>query len=117
MEGAFGRAGGRAAVALPGFRLSGVAWRLLDRGQTDGRGVGGGPDCTLHVPLPLQDAPSCVARRPNGRAGYSCKLDYAPNGAPRETAVTAVGTGMLVSTHRSSLRPSVPIRQTLQPTC
>src|SRR5215831_1745928 len=105
-EAAFSGEGGRAAVALPGFRLAGVAWRLLDRGQTHGRGVGGGSDCTLHVPLPLQDAPGSAARRPRGLAGYYCELDYAPNGATRETALTAVSTGMCwFQRHRSSLRP------------
>ena len=45
-----------------------------------------------------------AARRPHGVARYSCELDYAPNGATRETALTAVSTEILVST--TSFEPS-----------
>src|SRR5262245_32219057 len=74
-------------MAVPGFRLAGVARRLLHRGQIDGRGVGRGPDRTPHVPLPLQDAQGFAARYAHGLAGNSGDLDHAPKRTARETAL------------------------------
>src|SRR5262245_65164135 len=77
-------------MAVPGFRLAGVARRLLHRGQIDGRGVGRGPGRTPRVPLPLQDAQGFAARYAHGLAGNSGDLDYAPKRTARETALSAV---------------------------